>query len=67
MCNVICFFLSTSDFWWDPVRQKSFGASIANFVAHRYEFRDGHCLFISHATQKTMDKSELANMNDVRD
>ena len=49
------------------MRQKSFGASIANFVAHRYEFLDGHCLFISHATQKTMDKSELANMNDVRD
>ena len=59
--------LSTSDFWWDPVRKKSFGASIANLMAHQYELRDGRCLFISHATRKTIDKSDLENMNGVCD
>ena len=65
MHTVSCFFCKPSDFWWDPVRKQSFGASIADFIAHRYEFRDGCCLFISHATRKTMNKSELAKMNGV--
>ena len=61
------FVSSTSNFWWDPVRKKSFGASIANFMATRYEFRDSRCLFISNATRKTMDTSELAYMKGVLD
>ena len=36
-------------------------------MADWYEFRDDRCLFISHATRKTMDIQELANMNSVRD
>ena len=49
------------------MRKKSFGASIANFMAHRYELCYGRYLFISHATFKTMDKSELVKMNSVCD
>ena len=47
--------------------KKSFSASIDNFMSHRYELRDGFCQFISYATRKTMDKSELAKTNGVRD
>ena len=47
--------------------KKSFSASIDNFMSHRYELRDGFCQFISYATRKTMDNSELAKTNGVRD
>ena len=57
------FVLSNSNYWWNTVRKKTFCASIANFMSRLYEFRDGHCLFIYHATCKTMDKLELAKMN----
>ena len=44
------FVASTSDFWWDRVRNQSFGACILNFMAKRYTLLNGMSLFMSDTT-----------------
>ena len=44
------FIFSNSDFWWEGVRKKNFGACIANFMMNRYRFRNGTSLFMSNST-----------------
>ena len=61
------FVSSTSDFWWDGVRKKSFGASVANFMSNRYIFRNGQVLFMSDTTRKKVHETELRHNGGVRD
>ena len=48
------FVASTSDFWWDPNRQMSFGGSIANIMVNHYRFKNGLCLAMPDATMRML-------------
>ena len=63
LCYRESFVASSSDFWWDNVRKKPFGASIATFMCQRYKFKNGMELFMSDATYfyKRLDKAKLVN------
>ena len=51
------FVASTSDFWHHPVWKTSFGATVANFMAPGYIFRNGLFLAVSDTTKKRLHKS----------
>ena len=53
------FVASTSDFWWDIVRKKSFGARIGKFVANRHMFKNGLSIFVSDTTIKSVYKGSI--------
>jgi len=44
------FVASSSDFWWHPVYQLSFGGCIASVIANRYRMQNGLSLFMSDST-----------------
>ena len=53
------FVASTSDFWWDIVCKKSFGARIGKFVANRHMFKNGLSIFVSDTTIKSVYKGSI--------
>ena len=50
------FVASTSDFWHDPQRKMSFGASVGNIMTEHYDFKNGLCLAVSNTTKQKMIK-----------
>ena len=56
------FIASTSDFWHDPQRKKSFGASIANMMTKHYEFHNGLCLAVSDTTLGAMKRDKCIHL-----
>ena len=59
---VCSFIASTSDFWHDPQRKKSFGASIANIMTNHYQFHNGLCLAVSDSTLDAMRKDKCIGL-----
>ena len=55
------FIASTSDFWWHPVWQQSFAASIANMMANGYTMSNGMFLAMSPSTFKKV-QTECPNV-----
>ena len=53
------FFASTSEFWWDRVFNKSFGACIGKSMANIYTFDNGLYLFIFDTMMKSVYKDAL--------
>jgi len=56
------FIASTSDFWHNPQRKKSFGASIANMMTNHFEFHNGLCLAVSDTTLAAMRKDKCIDL-----
>lgn len=56
------FIASTSDFWHDPQRKKSFGASIANIMTNHYHFHNGLCLAVSNTTLESMKRDKCMEL-----
>ena len=57
-----CFVSSTSDFWWNPVVKKSFAACIANFMSHKYLFKNGLSLFMSTTTFNSLSDGDVRHL-----
>ncbi|EJK76270.1 hypothetical protein THAOC_01980 [Thalassiosira oceanica] len=56
------FVASSSDFWWHPVYQLSFGGCIASVMANRYRMQDGLSLFMSYSGQVQADAARLRSV-----
>ena len=56
------FIASTPDFWHDPQRKKSFGASIANVMTNHYEFHNGLSMAVSNMTLDAMHKDMCSDL-----
>ena len=56
------FISSTSDFWHDPQRKKSFGACIANMMTNHYHFHSGLFLAVSDTTLAAMKKDKCIDL-----
>ena len=56
------FIASTSDFWHDPQRKKSFAACIANLMTKHYHFRNGLFLAVSDTTLAAMKKDKCIGL-----
>ena len=53
------FVSSTSDFWHHPVWKTSFGASVSNFMANGYQFKNGLFLAVPQTTLPSVISEDL--------
>ena len=61
-----CFIASTSDFWWHPVWQQSYAATIANMMAKGYTMKTGMFLAMSNTTHKKVLKESPGILRSVK-
>ena len=66
------FISSKYEFWWEPVRQESYGAIVSSIIAHYYHFVDGCFLFLSDKTRSKITDADIvtkegakSNLNSV--